>query len=106
MIRDRINISYSSAFSLSEILIVMLIIAVISIFLIKFTISKFSFIPKVQSYAAVKNLNDAANYLKKQGYIDDTKNLVFKFPVEKAKFCKYLADVYNINGKVDCALAD
>src|SRR5574344_1423608 len=93
--------NFRKAFNLSEVLIVMLIISVISIFWIRLTRTKLDFATKIQYYATVKNLNDIATILKKNGY-NESGTVTFKFPDDGTKFCKYFTDNFNTAGDINC----
>src|SRR5574344_883812 len=93
--------NFRKAFNLSEVLIVMLIISVISIFWIRLTRTKLDFATKIQYYATVKNLNDIATILKKNGY-NESGTVTFKFPDDGTKFCKYFTDNFNTIGTINC----
>src|SRR5574344_854839 len=95
-----------NAFSLTEISIVVLIIAIISILWLKIANSRAKFNTKIQDYAAVKNFNDAVAYVKKIGYKDDSGTIAYTFPTDKTKFCNFLANIYNVSGATECTQAD
>src|SRR5574344_420507 len=82
----------------------MFILAIITIFWIRIAKSKVTFAQKVQYYAVVKNLNDAVNGLKSNGYTDSGVT-TYNFPTDGTKFCNYLANIFNTVGEVKCTSA-